>query len=222
MRKLAPVGFCFIAVVCFASSAYAQTCAGGPAVTNARPFQGGAGVAFADDLFVVAGTGSYGTDSLIAGVTLARGTFDSGGLDLSSTVLGVNAGLQLAVKAVERSMFCPIVVFTKTFGPKDILGTGVDASESSIGGGGSFGVIVGDGSGIQLVPTVGLQVARVKQTLEVLGISASESDTNGSLNLGLGILVTERVSVLPTVRIPFGVEDGKNLYGVAVLFSFGK
>ncbi len=223
MRPFTVAGFCTIALAVFVPSAQAQTCLGGPSISKARSTQAGVGVAFRDELFAFGGNISAGNDSAFGGLTVSRRSLEVDGFDsLSAVNLAVNAGLQIPATPDKRAMFCPIVGFSRTFGPNDVFDSGLDLSDWSIGGGGAFGVTVGAPGSIQFVPTVSLQVVRTTVTAKFGGESESESDTNGVLTLGLGFLLNERVSVLPNVSIPIGVEDGKALFGLSVIFSFGK
>jgi hypothetical protein len=203
--------------------ASAQTCAGAPAITSASPVNMGANAGFNSDVTTFGATLSAGTDKAFGAVGVSRAAYDIEGLDgADSTILSVVGGLQFAPASNAKIAFCPVVAFQKDFGPNDLGGSGIDVSSSAFGGGGSLGLIAYDSGTMKIIPTAGVRVYRATTKLEFDGASASESDTVGLLNLGVGFLLNERFSVIPTVQIPFGVDDGKASFGVAGVFSFGK
>jgi len=203
--------------------ANAQTCAGAPAITSARPVNMGAHVGFNSDVTNFGASLSAGSDRAFAGVGLSRSMYDIEGLDdVSSTNLSVVGGLQFAPASNAKLAFCPVLEFQKEFGLNDIGGSGIDASSWAFGGGGSLGFIAHDSGKLKVIPTAGVRVYRSNTKFEFDGDSESESDTIGVFNIGIGFLMNDRFSVIPAVQIPFGVEDGKASFGVAGVFSFGK
>jgi hypothetical protein len=80
---------------------------------------------------------------------------------------------------------------------------------------------MGSNPQFRVVPTVGAALAYSKLELEggFFG-GLEEDDTFGIFTLGLGLILNTRVSILPSVDIPVGLEDADPAFGVMLGVNF--
>jgi hypothetical protein len=209
-------------VVCFAlllsclaaTTAAAQTAAGLPSFEEG-PFLVTAGAMFGEDSkgFGVGFAG--GTDELFAGVSLGFTSIDD--VDANATSFAAHVGTSFALDGAVRTYVAPVASASFTSGPD--IGP-VDVSIAGLRGGVRVGFVASDTGELQIVPTFGFDVAydRVSTDIDDLDVS----DTYGIIRLGVGLLVTPRVSVLPIVSVPVGVDDSDAEFAIVVGFNLGR
>jgi hypothetical protein len=83
----------------------------------------------------------------------------------------------------------------------------------------SIGVIAAQSGTVSVVPAFGLTVSRVRLSATFRGDSDSESDTLGRVNLGVGIVLNARFSIVPGVAIPFGMDGAETVFQVGAVVS---
>jgi hypothetical protein len=217
VRHLAIVVLILVCVALTVREGSAQTCFGTAPVDASLPFHLGGGVAFSENRTGYAGAVTGGGDSFFGQVGLGGIFHDD--LDASATSLSFAGGAQVAADSDRRVVICPNAGVTKTFGPNDIGGSGLNLSTLGIDGGVAVGWIAAVSGRVALVPTVGMSVVRLRTTSTFRGESDSESDTLGRLSLGAGIVLSERFSIGPGVVIPFGLEDAETVFLLGVGIS---
>jgi hypothetical protein len=187
--------------------ATAQTCKGSAALDRERPVQIGGGIGFIDGATDVTGGVRFGGSTLYATASGGRTSYDN--TSESSRHAGFSVGGQVAADSSRRIVLCPEAGFEHGFG----------TSKSNAGRGGlSAGFVALERSNVQLVPTAGVAVNHVKFGS---GIS-SYTTTYGTLDLGTGIVMSKRFSIVPFATIPFGNEGASKAYGMGAYFSIGK
>jgi hypothetical protein len=219
MKRKTFLPVALLALFACAGKLHAQTCHGTAPITNDRPVQFGGGVSFSETLTRFRGSVVGGSSDFFAGIEAGANSYDD--LDESSTIIGVGGGAQVAADAAGRVVICPEVAFAREFGPNNLGGSNSDLSTSAFGGGISVGVIASETNTVQFVPTFGVSLARAKFKVETNLASVSETDTLGTINLGVGVVMNRRFSVVPAIGIPFGRDDNDVVFGISVAVSWG-
>jgi hypothetical protein len=225
-----------IAVICtflWIAPAHAQTCRGAITFEDA-PLRWGANVAF-----------SSNTHGVEAGVAKAFDKFFAGGGVVFQGVSDISAakgffggaGREFPVGAAKKYFACPTVSVFKTWGASPF----VDGSASQLifNFGGTVGFESGTSGNTKLVPTFGFSINILRTSAEsptflaVNGvrmrgaggagaIDLSNTETFGAIQLGIGLLFNERMSLTPSLIIPFGSDSAEVLFSAVLTMKFGK
>ena len=188
------------ATVCAAAApARAQLCTGRPALAPRR-LQTSVGAAF-----------TSGQQTFDAGVrTAAAGAFFGGtvaaynlsALDAGAFGIGGTAGAPLPVGA-PRLRVCPLVSVSARFGPTFHDVVEIESHGVLVTAGAQAAVFLPGRGRLRVAPTFGAAVAHARETL--VGhpvIDETAGVTFALIEAGVGLLLGERVSVVPQVRIP--------------------
>jgi hypothetical protein len=116
---------------------------------------------------------------------------------------------------------CPVANFGIGMGPKDVGGSGVDMSTMTGGMGLSLGTSLPGGPRMQIVPAGGLGLAYLKVKADDGTTSASNSETYGVMNLGVGFIFNSQIAVRPGISVPLGLDGGETSFGLTVGYNFG-
>ncbi len=210
--------FAVLATVLSSAPVRAQVCAGFPSFQS-RPIQvaGGAGFNKSSKSFGVAVAGGGAR----AFVDVALGTTHIDAYNASALNVGVEAGYQISLGKKGLLQLCPGAGLGLLTGPKNILGTGFDYSETDI----RFGVIVGGvaarGAQVDVVPTGLIEFVNADGKFQdAFGSSTSKSQSFGIVGLGLGVVLNHELSIRPSVSIPFGHSGGPTSFGVWLAVNF--
>ena len=194
----------------------AQLCMGLPAFSAGR-VQIGAAADFGNDAQAFIGTLSVGSPAgPFAGVLIGTVSYDD--VDGNSTAIGGQLGWQLPIGTASRVQLCPVAGVVRSFA--DDLG-GAEVASWDVVFGLQLGVPTGASSQFRIVPTAGAALAYTKARFEAGIINFEEDETFGILSLGLGLLLNARVSLLPTVEIPVGLDDADPVLGIMLAVNFG-
>ena len=190
----------------------AQICQGFASFSNG-PVQLGAALEFGDDVT------TYGANIGFGGASggFVRGevaSLDADESDASATMFGIQGGWQLAMGMTPTALqFCPVLGFSYLDGEGDF-----SANEILLGI--SMGAMMSQGQALSVAPFG--QVAFRRLSLEE---GAAEADENyGTIDLGVGFIANEWITIRPAVTIPFAEPDGFDrevTYGVRFAFNFG-
>jgi hypothetical protein len=91
-----------------------------------------------------------------------------------------------------------------------------------VSGGANLGVIAAQLAHVALVPVVGLQ-ARYERTVFRLPLQRTGiAHTFGSATGGLGLVFSDRVSVVPVVTVPFGSSESKPAFSIGLTYNVGQ
>jgi hypothetical protein len=187
-----------------ASSLAAQICLGRPGATERTMYLGGYIDKGGGSQFSGFTAGALGAESF-ALVTAGRATFDA--LDGSALDLSGVLGRQLSLGSTGVAQLCPNIGVGFGYGPRNIEGTGIDAS--------SKGVIVSLDFGFLTVNTDRTQVAL--STSAGFGYSVfklsdnfdsvEETTTYGILGFGIGVTMNRRFTLFPALSVPIGLDE---------------
>jgi hypothetical protein len=220
-----------IAALCsfsWIASASAQTCTGSVPYAGA-PLQAGIQVAFSSNSHTLVPGVGYGKNGYFA-----RGAFDItsfSGEDASAKgILGM-AGAEYKYQSSQMSkalFLCPIVTISKVWGPS--VDNGFDQSSTLFGIGGNVGFVATKAGQATVIPTVGLSFNHLSATSTLNftpafgngNVSSSESTNFGMLQIGVGLFFNEKMSLVPSVIIPMGLDGGETSFGVFFATKIGQ
>jgi hypothetical protein len=197
----------------------AQTCLGLASFSAGR-VQLAASGDFGNDSKAYAANLNFGSPAgPFAGVSVGTVSYDD--FDGNTTTVGAQFGWQAPLGTGNRIELCPAAGATYGFGPDNIEGSGTDLSAWTAFFGLQLGMSAGSNPQLRIVPTVGAALAYSKVDFEggFLG-GLEEDDTFGVFTLGLGFVLNSRVSILPSVDIPVGLEDADPAFGVTLGVNF--
>jgi hypothetical protein len=219
MRRTLVVSMALIAVV--NAPAAAQACLGLPSHANGQ-MQVAGNASFTDLYNSFGASIGYGQPRGIFGnAQLGTTSFDN--LDGSQIDLGVQGGYQLTVGKAAQAQVCPVASLSLGMGPKDIGGTGVDASGTNGTLGLAVGKVMGGNPRMKVVPNGSLGLAYRKQKLDDGTNPALEaSETYGLASVGVGLIFNSNIAVRPSVSIPLGSDFSNDpTFGLTVAYNFG-
>lgn len=197
----------------------AQTCLGKPSFAHGR-MQVAAGGSFDEGANSYGGSLSYGAPRNFYG-TAGFTTTEYDNFDGSAYNLNLGSGYQVPLEAGQAEL-CPVASLSLGWGPDDLLGPGVDVSNRTLAAGAAFGVRVGHGSQVQLVPNASFLLASTRLKVDNGTSSAADSETYGALTLGTGFVIASRYSLNPQVTIPVGLGGADPSFGVTAAINFGR
>jgi hypothetical protein len=215
-RRIMPV--CLALALAFtAQPVRAQVCAGFPGFRT-TPIQFSAGASFNTDASSFGGSVTAGKD-LFGGITVATTHYDA--FDASSVEVGLGGGYDFAVESSRQIFICPSVGIHATFGPNDLLGTGINHDAKGFTFGFDAGGIAVSTPRFQLIPTAGLGVVYVHDTFEDGTDSESVSDAYGIFDVGLGFVIADVFTIRPALLIPFAVDESNVTFGLTFAINVG-
>jgi hypothetical protein len=208
----------FLAIPLLTSTAVSQMCAGFASL-HRTPFQVGVGAAVNAD---ASGFGAAFTAGNAGFGSLGLGTTHYDDLDGSSFDLAVGGGYEFPLDAGQRAFVCPSGSFSASFGPNDILGSGIDLHTIGFAFGFSLGGSAYHNSAFELLPSASLDIAYAKATLDDnAGNSLSSSDTYGLLGLSVGLVLSRVFTLRPSLSVPFALDNSNVSLGIALAYNFG-
>jgi hypothetical protein len=214
-RVLARVSMILSILLLNAGFSLAQTCVGGLPF-GARSAQIGSTSSFGDGFQTYDVTGAFGGPSFYVRGGAAFANFN----DLDATGSGFGATLGSEFQAASGRVFlCPEANVSFMFGPELFE---VDLSSITFSAGPRVGIVLNNDDALRVVPTVGFLISHQRQKFEFLGIDETETDTFGMLHVGVGLAMRERVSIVPGVTFPLGLEDADPSFSLSVVFGFGR
>ena len=215
-RRLVPL--CLAAgIAVMAQPASAQVCAGFAGLRT-TPIQFAAGAAFNTDASGFTGAVTAGKD-LFGLVSIGTTHYDA--LDASSMNVSVGGGYSFAVESSQRLFVCPTANVHASFGPNDILGTGVDHHGKGFTVGFNVGGIALRNPRFQLIPSAGLGVLYTDDTFEDATDRESTSDAFGLFDAGLGFIINDVFTIRPGFGFPFGVDDSNVTFNLSFAINVG-
>jgi hypothetical protein len=195
--------------------ASAQACLGLPSFANGL-LHFNVSAEFPEDANAWAvGLGAGRPNNLFA--TIGAGLVSFDGSDEKARYAFLEFGFQLPLG---RAQLCPVAGGSLASGPDDEA-AGIEVTSSSAAGGIALGLPLGSGN-LQFIPNAAVKYTYASQKLEETGIgSTTESFNSGILDLGLALVVSDRVSIQPLVHVPFAGDDEETTFGVFGSVSFG-
>jgi hypothetical protein len=214
MKRFLIAAFCSV-LGC--ASANAQTCIGSVPFTDA-PLHAGIGAAFSSNSHSFAPGVAYGTENYFV-----RGAVDFmsvSGVDASAKGIAATGGAEFKTEAGSTALFvCPLVTLAKIWGPS--VEDGFDLSSFLFGLGASVGFVATKTGQTTIVPTLAVSFNHLSTTRTgnfAFNTNTFSAGTSfGSLQIGVGLLFNDRMSLIPSIIVPFGVDGGETSF--SVLFS---
>lgn len=204
------------ALLAIPTVADAQTCTG-LAPFSAGRVQLGASADFGKDAQAFTGSFTVGSPAgAFGGVLIGTVSYDE--TDDKSTGVGGQLGWQFPIGTGGGVELCPVGGVVYSFAD-DVGGSGTDVSTWNFVFGLQLGVRAGANPQFGLVPTVGAALAYTKAEYEGF-LNFEDDETFGILSLGLGFIVISRVSILPSIEIPVGLDDSDPVYGIMAAVNF--
>ena len=192
--------------------ALSQACLGLPNVAHHTRITGSASFADSSKAFGAAFGGGL-SHGLFGDVGVSRVTYDnvSGGTNGAFA----EGGIRLPFPALPFEL-CPVAGLGFGTGPKNIGGPGTDVSYRSATGGIAVGVPIGWTGLIELIPNATVAWSYTSQKNTVQDGSSTSTSHEDAIDLGLALLLFDRLSVQPTYQIPFSSDYGDKTWGVFV------
>jgi hypothetical protein len=210
--------FAFAAAAAFVLAApatlVAQTCQGYASFSSGS-VQLGAGLEFAEDVTAYgAGIGFGAVNGGFVRGEIARANDDE--TDVSATNFGVSGGWQLGMGATSALQLCPFAAFNYTDYEEDF-------SSNEIGLGVAVGTAITSSPALTVAPFGAVSWRRF--TMDDVPLFGDIEESYGLLDLGVGFVANEWITIRPHVSLPFAEPDDFDVetsYGVRFVFSFGK
>lgn len=194
----------------------AQVCQGFASFSNG-PVQLGAALEFSDNVTIYgAGIGFGAVNGAFVRGEVGKAEDDA--TDGSATLFGVNGGWQIPMGLAPSAIqLCPVAGFTYADGEGD-------ATASEILLGLSAGAMMSSSPALSVAPFGAVSFRRASTEVET-ALGTFESDDNyGAIDLGVGFIANEWITIRPAVTIPFAEPDDFEVdvsYGVRFAFNFG-
>jgi hypothetical protein len=197
-----------------------QVCAGFPSFQG-RPIQVQGLALFNNNSKAFGGGVGLGGAEAFGNLDLGTVHFDA--YNASAFTVGGGVGYQLPLDKKGTVQVCPAVGVEFDIGPKNILGTGFDYSETDITLGIGVGVVATRTEQVDLVPTGSIAFADADGKLkDASGNGTSKSQSFGIIGLGVGFVFSHQVSIKPGVSIPFGHSGASTTLDVTLAVNFGR
>jgi len=213
-----------VTTLAFAAHASAQTCRSTAPMKEMRSYQAGGGLAWAEGMKAGVITLVSGDSTAFAVGTYARANYKT--VDRASNILTISGGLEVPTHGRSRLVVCPNVTFYQEWGPNDLFDEGeqlgFNRSTTSFNGGLSAGFILLNTSSLMVIPSlnVGLTGVRYDFNFET-NQTESGSDHYGLARIAIGVVIARRLSIVPSVDVPFGAAIAQTTAALQVAFSFG-
>lgn len=216
MRAIVGIRLCVTALIVLGSTnASAQICLGRPSL-NATSVNAGVRADRRD------GAGGFGV-GLAAGAERAFGGVSASRLryrelDASVSALAAYVGWSV-VPAISTLYICPLLQGAYGRGPNDDATNTTRSSLSGLAGLAVAGQIAVT-SRVSLIPNVSAGVLYQRSSQTTDGASSAGSDIGGSVSGGVSVLLNQRLSVQPAVRVPVGFTDREPVFSLGVTIGF--
>lgn len=162
--------------------------------------------------------GRFGFGSSIAFAGIAGQVVSYDDVDGTGKGIFVDGGLSYDAGAKRNVSICPVATLGYVSNPDG--GTALK-SHTTVGQAGlAIGANLGTAPSIRVIPFGSLQLRYSRFESDYQGVSASDTDTIGLLGAGLGIVLTDVVSLRPSVTVP--LKDGYDTtWGIGISFALG-
>ena len=215
MRKLKLLSLLIVIGLAGVTRAQAQACLGLPSFASGSVHLNLA-AEFPDSAKAYAvGIGAGRERGLFANLGGSQATLD--GFEGKATSGFLEFGLQVPIA---RAQLCPIAGGSFGVGPDDDA-AGLKVTSNGASAGIALGLPLG-GRSLRLIPNAALRYEYFKQKVEESGIGETNESFNSSIvDLGLGFVFGDRLSLQPLVHLPLSGDDDEVTFGVFASFSFG-
>ena len=218
MRVLTPAALTLTALFAWSSPARAQPCLGLPSF-EVGAFRGNLSAEFPEGSTTFAAGLGAGRHNSIFG-TVGGGVINYDDSDESARLAFVEAGWQIPVS---HAQVCPLVGGFYAWGP-DNEEFGLTTRSHGLSAGLALGAPV-TLSAVTLIPNIAVRYQSSTAEVTEEGIGSAESDASGNLlDLGLALLLANRISIQPLYHIPFGgdFDEEDPQWGLFVSLAVGR
>lgn len=195
----------------------AQACLGNPSFST-NHLQVGAGASFDKSSTSFGGNFVGGSETLFAGIGLGGATYD--GVEGSTLTASGSLGFQVPLSSGSAQV-CPIASAVFGFGPSDFDGLGTDFSSRAFTFGLSAGAELFRSERVRLVPALSIGFAYAAGIFDGVGGQTTETDTYGLAGAAVGVVLSERLSVRPSVSFPIGLDGADPVFGIGFALNYG-
>jgi hypothetical protein len=199
------------------SALAAQACLGNPSFST-NHLQVGARATFDPATTSFGGSFVGGSETLFTGLSLGGATYD--GVSGGSLLAGVTAGFQVPISSGTMQV-CPVVGAEFGFGPSNFDGLGTDFRSQAF----TFGLAAGGelfrSERLAIVPSLSVGFAYTAATRSTLLSAGTDTETFGLAGAAIGFVLSDRLSVRPSVSIPIGLDGADPVYGVGFALNYG-
>jgi hypothetical protein len=215
MRKVQQVLLAMVLTAAIATQASAQACLGMPSFEG-RSVHLNAGGEFPDSARAYTiGLGAGKPNGLFANLGGGQVSYD--GLDSSARLGFLEFGFEYPLAGLR---FCPVAGGYFAMGPDDELARISVTSRAATGG-----IAVGyplDVSSLTLIPNASVKYEYLNLKVEEEDVgSLSDTFQTTLLDLGLALILYQRLSIQPLLHVPLSGEDKKTSIGVFASVGFG-
>jgi hypothetical protein len=74
---------------------------------------------------------------------------------------------------------------------------------------------------MEVIPTFGLDIAYDRTKLEVGAVETTARETYAVVRAGVGFVLNKRISLLPSLGVPLGLDDADPEFSFVVAYNFG-
>ena len=214
MRRLL---FVVIASLFFVVPARAQVCAGGASYAN--PYQAGAGISTASDVKISSIGGGLGGPVWFGQAGLQFTSFSGAG---TAKGFFVTLGGDFVTDQDKKLHLCPLFDVSRSGSAVSV--PNVDSSSTQFSFGGSAGYTLTKLDAASVVPTLGFFVHRASFSTKVAGVpvTGDTGETYETIQLGVGFVFNDKIALVPSIILPFGVDGGENSFALAFSYNFGR
>ena len=212
MRRLALM---VVMAITIPSAARAQACLGSVSFATV-PVRLGGGAVFGKDYKAYAASLIAGKDDGAFGDLGVSRTYIDGFDDTGDDVFA-EFGLQRALG--KRAQLCPVVGVSIGSGPDDDFQVKSRFASAGL----ALGLTLHPAPSVKVIPngSVRFEYAASDVTDQVLG-KETFTDNSGVADFGLGLIFFhDRLSIQPTVQLPFAADDNAVSYGIVFSVGFG-
>ncbi|MGH7469766.1 MAG: hypothetical protein ACRENP_17590 [Longimicrobiales bacterium] len=213
MSKLKLVVLLCAAVAVPARGVSAQSCLGLPSFVAGSVHLNAAGEFPQDAKTYAVGIGAGRPNNLFGNLGAGQVAYDL--FSEKATYGFLEFGYQIPISMAQ---LCPIAGGSYSIGPDDEA-AGIKVKAPGATAGLALGLPISFGV-FQLIPNAGVRYEYAAVTTEEAGASIKETFGNGVVDVGLGFVIFDRISIQPIARIRFGGDSNDRTLGVFAAFSF--
>ena len=216
VRQLAFVS-CVLFTLGVAAPASAQLCTGQPSF-SAGPVQITPSAAFAEGATEFGGSVAGGSERLFAGAGLFRSNYSD--IEEGAFSLAGGVGANFVADRSNHVHVCPIARVSWQNGPNS---GDLDLRTLTYGAGGQVGFVATDTGRLAVVPTFGASVHNARVNVSFADLDETATETFGLVNVGVGLIFNQRMSLNPVLAFPVGLEGSDDVqFSIAFSMNFGR
>ncbi|WKW12226.1 hypothetical protein Strain138_001508 [Pseudogemmatithrix spongiicola] len=200
------------------ATAAAQACLGNPSfATNHLQLAGD--YTFSSDFDQLGASFVSGSNTVFAG--LGANSYSYRGGDPNLRLAGT-LGYQVPITSSSRVQACPLLRASYGLATDDYNGTGGELTTRSYGFGLALGGTLLQRPRFALVPSVQASVQRDAFTVRGGFAPDDVNDTYGLLGVALGFVMSESLSLRPSVQLPLNASFDEPLFGIGLSLNYGR